>query len=268
MKDPAIRSAELLEDVFESSAPVSGGDLSTVIRVRLASGRSAIVKSDPKALAEAEMLRAIKASGAPAPDVLAVDGDLLVLADLGENNGLGNAWGALGRAVRTLHAATSEVYGWHIDHSFGAVAIPNAPSSRWPEFWAERRLMAGVETLPPELARRLEALCRSLPDRLPATPRPALLHGDLWSGNVIARDGDVCGLIDPVSYYGHNEVDLAMLCLFGRPDATFWDEYGQIDAGLVERRPIYQLWPALVHLRLFGSGYRGMVERLLDAAGV
>jgi fructosamine-3-kinase len=122
-----------------------------------------------------------------------------------------------------LHASTGETYGWHVDHGFGAVAIPNGPAYRWPEFWAERRLMAGIENLPPELARRLEALCRSLPDRLPATPRPALLHGDLWSGNVIARDGEVRGLIDPASYYGHTEVDLAMLDLFGRPEAAFWD---------------------------------------------
>ena len=95
--------------------------------------------------------------------------------------------------------------------------------------------------------------------------RAAVLHGDLWSGNVVACDGRLRGLIDPACYHGHAEVDLAMLCLFSRPDTTFWDAYGTLEPGIEDRRALYQLWPALVHLRLFGSGYRGLVERLLAA---
>src|SRR5690606_6786281 len=102
---------------------------------------------------------------------------------------------------------------------------------------------------------------------LPRRPAPALLHGDLWSGNVLAEGGCVTGLIDPACYYGHCEVDLAMLRLFGRPRSVFFEAYGPLEPGHAERLAIYQLWPALVHLRLFGASYRPLVERLLDEAG-
>ena len=102
---------------------------------------------------------------------------------------------------------------------------------------------------------------------LPRTPSPALLHGDLWSGNALFGPGHTAHLIDPACYFGHAEVDLAMLRLFGQPDSAFQEGYGATDAGIADRRPIYQLWPALVHLRLFGAGYRGLVERCLRAAG-
>jgi fructosamine-3-kinase len=78
----------------------------------------------------------------------------------------------------------------------------------------------------------------------------------------------VSGLIDPACYHGHTEVDLAMLGLFDQPDAAFYEAYGLLEPGHDERTAIYRLWPALVHMRLFGAGYRPMVERLLQATGV
>jgi fructosamine-3-kinase len=117
------------------------------------------------------------------------------------------------------------------------------------------------------LARRVEALATDLPNRLPARPTPALLHGDLWGGNMLVTGDRVCGLIDPACYHGHTEVDLAMLGLFDQPDAAFYEAYGLLEPGHDERTAIYRLWPALVHLRLFGVGYRPMVERLLQATG-
>lgn len=83
----------------------------------------------------------------------------------------------------------------------------------------------------------------------------------------MARGDRVSGLIDPACYHGHAEVDLAMLALFGRPGPAFHDNYGALEPGAEDRLPVYQLWPALVHLRLFGAGYRGLVERCLNAAG-
>jgi fructosamine-3-kinase len=117
------------------------------------------------------------------------------------------------------------------------------------------------------LARRVEALAADLHNRLPARPAPALLHGDLWGGNILAAGDRVSGLIDPACYYGHAEVDLAMLGLFDQPGAAFTEAYGAPEPGHDERSAIYRLWPALVHLRLFGPGYRPMVDRLLDAIG-
>lgn len=266
MNPLAEQAADLLDDVAEDSTPLHGGDLSEIVRVRLASGRAVVAKSGGTARAEAAMLRAIADSGAPAPAVLALSDMLLVMSDLGRETGLSQAWHPLGEAVARLHAKTGTQYGWHEDHAFGSVGIPNAPLDDWPTFWAERRLLPSVPALSPGLARELEQLAGRLSERLPRAPRPALLHGDLWTGNVMAAEGAVTGLIDPACYYGDAEVDLAMLCLFGRPAPEFWDGYGPVEPGLEERRPIYTLWPALVHLRLFGGGYAGLVERLIREA--
>ena len=269
MKGLAVRASQLLADELVSFEALSGGDLSPVIRISLSSDRSAVVKSGPACVTEAKMLEAIRASGAPAPEVLAVDSGILVLEDLGNDTGLAGAWGSLGRAIRTLHACTGPRYGWPVDYQFGPATIPNEMDDDWPRFWAERRLLAEARGIPTDLVRRIESLCNSLPDLLPASPGPSLLHGDLWVGNVVAHDERVQGLIDPACYYGHSEVDLAMLSLFGSPDETFWQGYGgSPEPGFEDRRAIYQLWPALVHMRLFGDSYRGLVERLLDQRSV
>ncbi len=249
---------------------VAGGDLSTVVRVRLADGREAVVKTGPDPRAEADMLRAIASAGVPAPRVLAVSDRVLVLEALAQDGrGLSVAgWAELGAAVRRLHDATGPGWGWSRDYAFGAVEIPNAPAPDWPAFWAERRLLPGVSALPADLAARAERLVADLRNRLPRDPARSLLHGDLWSGNVLASGGRFSGLIDPACHHGHAEVDLAMLHLFGAPAPAFYDRYGALEPGAGERRAIYQLWPALVHVRLFGGGYLGLVARLLDAAGV
>lgn len=267
MSTEAAAAAALIGEELTEARPLSGGDLSQVVRLRLASGRSAILKVGPAARAEAGMLRAIAAAGVPAPEVLGVADDLLVLSDLGADEGPGDAWGDLGRVLRRLHAARGERYGWSVDHAFGPVPIENAAAPTWPAFWAERRLLPGIGVLPADLARRIEAVAARLPDLLPETPPAALLHGDLWTGNVMATGGRVTGLIDPACYHGDAEVDLAMLRLFGSPGRGFHDGYGALPPGAEARRPVYQLWPAIVHLRLFGAAYRGLVARLLDEIG-
>mgnify|MGYP003361897702 FL=1 len=247
----------------------AGGDLSAVVRLHLTTGGTAIAKTGPDPEAEAGMLEAIRAAGVPAPGVLAVSDRVLVLEDLEDGGGLDeNGWRDLGVALRHLHGAVGAGYGWPTDYAFGRVVIRNAPCDTWPAFWAERRLLPEVAALPPGLARRLERLAADLPNRLPARPAPALLHGDLWAGNLLAAGGRLSGLIDPACYHGHGEVDLAMLHLFGAPGAGLAEGYGPLPPGAKERRAIYQLWPGIVHLRLFGGGYAGMLDRLLSRAGV
>lgn len=249
-------------------SPLSGGDLSSVSAARLADGRGVVVKTGPMVAAEAGMLRAISATGCPCPAVLGAADGVLVMTRL-DDGGRPDAaaWQACGTALRRLHAATGSSYGWPDDHAFGPVPIHNAPLPGWPAFWAERRLLADQSALPADIARRLDGLAARLPDLLPAAPPAALLHGDLWSGNVLWGASGFSGVIDPACYYGHAEVDLAMLQLFGRIGDGFRDGYGGPDPGEAERLPVYQLWPALVHLRLFGGGYRGMVEGLLKQCG-
>lgn len=213
------------------------------------------------------MLEAMGRAGAPVPQVLAVSDSVLVLSELQDDGALESAgWAELGTALRQLHASRGPVYGWPEDFAFGAVSIPNAGTETWPAFWAERRLLPSCPHLPADMATRIERLARNLPDLLPDPP-PSLLHGDLWTGNILAASGHLSGLIDPACYHGDPEVDLAMLHLFGSPGGGFSEAYGPLRPGAEARRPIYQLWPALVHVRLFGAGYHSLVSRLLSACG-
>jgi fructosamine-3-kinase len=264
----AQRAASLLGGTLARADPLAGGDLSQVIRIMLHDGRTAIAKGGPAPGTEAGMLAAVTATGAPAPDVLAVSDTVLVLQSLPGNAGVGAAWASLGVALSRLHQATGPRYGWTADYAFGRVAIENAWDDDWPTFWARRRLLVHAPHLPAALARRLETLARDLPNRLPAHPTPSLLHGDLWGGNVMAAGTRVTGLIDPACYYGHGEVDIAMLGLFDRPGAAFFNAYGALAPDAEARLGIYRLWPVLVHVRLFGASYLGMANALLDAAKV
>jgi fructosamine-3-kinase len=263
----AAHGAALLGGTAARVEPLAGGSLGQVLRITLADGRHAVVKDGASPPREAAMLRAIASAGAPTPAVLAVDDRALVLEERPSDGALAAAWGDLGAVLGRLHegVAPSDRYGWHEDDAFGALPIPNARSDDWPAFWAERRLLAHVERLPTDVARRIEALARELPERLPTRPRASLVHGDLWSGNVLTSGGRVSALIDPAAYVAHGEVDLAMLTLFASPDRRFFDAYGAAPDWLA-RRPLYQLWPALVHLLLFGDAYLGLVERLLAEA--
>jgi len=249
--------------------PLSGGDIAPILRVCLDADRSVVAKAGPTARTEATMLRALKAAGAPVPEVLAVDDTTLILEWIDGPDAMRGAWSDLGHVLRDLHAADTTAispdghYGWGDDFAIGGIAMQGAWHETWADFWAEDRLMVHAPHVERPLARRLEGLARSLPDRLPARPAPALLHGDLWSGNVLAHGDRVAALIDPACCIGDAEAEFGMLTLFARPSAEFYDAYGPRAPDAAERIALYRLWPALVHLRLFGSADHDMVTALL-----
>jgi fructosamine-3-kinase len=177
------------------------------------------------------------------------------------------AWADVGAKVRAMHELAGDQYGWPVDYAFGTVLLDNRQGQDWPSFWGEQRLRSAAGPLDRPWRDRVDVLAADLQNRLPARPPSSLLHGDLWSGNILVNHGALAALIDPACYHGHGEVDLAMLCLFGAPDAAFWDAYGPLEPGWDGRRPIYQLFPALVHLRLFGATYAPLVDRLLESLG-
>lgn len=268
MKQLAEAAAALLGGALRDARAVHGGCLSQIIHITLADGREAIVKGGGASRNEAAMLKAVAASGAPAPEVYATGDGILVIEAMPANGGLSSAWESLGRALATLHAAKGNACGWQDDYAFSSVAIANGWMKSWPGFWAERRLLPGCPHVPSAIARRIEALAADIANRLPQLHAPSLLHGDLWGGNILASGARVTAFIDPACYYGQGEADIAMLNLFDHPSPAFYQAYGGLEPGWKERLIVYQLWPALVHLRLFGSGYRGMVEGLLSRAGV
>jgi fructosamine-3-kinase len=264
----AEAGAALMGGTLEGVTALHGGDLSQVVRIVLGDGRAAIVKNGPNPRAEAVMLRVIAATGAPVPCVFGANDEALVLECVADDGRVHDAWRDLGESLAKLHRARGLRYGWHEDYAFGPLPIVNGWADDWPAFWAERRLLVHLAHVPRNTARRIEELARDLANRLPARPAPALLHGDMWPGNVLVSGTRVSALIDPACYYGHAEVDLAMLNLFDSPEPEFYAAYGPLEAGFAERLAIYKLWPALVHLRLFGGGYLSMVDGFLSASGI
>lgn len=254
----------IAEDQLERLA---GESLSEVFLVPRPDG-AVVAKSGPTLPAEAAMLRAIAAAGVSAP---AVEGehDGVLLLEYVPNDGLfsARAWGDIGLHVRRLHETRGDSYGWSTDYAIGTVALDNRESPDWPRFWAEQRLIATAALLDRPWRERVDRLAGRIGELLPPDPPPALLHGDLWAGNILVRDGRFAALIDPACYHGDREVDLAMLALFSSPPEEFREGYGPLDPGWRERQPVYQLFPALAHVRLWGSSYFAMVERLLTEVG-
>lgn len=220
-----------------------GGDLSEVRLLIFPDGRNVVAKIGPLVDREARMLRHMRDAGAPVPSVQGLTGDVLFLEAIEELPASAAGWAALGAGLRKLHSTTGPEFGWNEDYAFGDVRIANAPTSDWPAFWAERRLLPCVPHLPRGLAHRVEAIAARLADVLPGRPPAVLLHGDLWTGNVLFGAVGGAHLIDPACYHGHAEVDLAMLHLFGRPGPTFEAAYGTPETGAEVRRAVYQVRP-------------------------
>jgi fructosamine-3-kinase len=265
--DVPAAAGQLLDTEIIRATAIAGGSLSNVYRLTLADTREVIAKGGPGPQAEADMLRAIRRSGASAPAVIAADESCLIIEALPAEGRITDAWADLGKQLAMLHAVTNTHCGWHTDYAFGEVIISNTSTADWPTFWAECRLLPHLQHLDAALAKRIESLAADIDRHLPAEPQLSLLHGDLWGGNVLVDGNRVTGLIDPACYFGDPEVDLAMLGLFDHPGEHFFSAYGSLAIGFEKRLAIYALWPALVHVRLFGSGYVSMADRFLKTAG-
>jgi fructosamine-3-kinase len=260
---------------------VHGGDINDAYRAELADGRSVFVKTRegaPQGMyqSEAAGLHWLEAARAlRVPNVLAVNDALLALEWIEAGRRRPDFDEILGRGLATLHRAGPEFFGLDQDNFIGPLPQNNAPRGDWPSFYREQRLLpllnraSAMGLLERALRSRFEQLFRELPSLVGPPETPARLHGDLWSGNVHVDAGGAPVLIDPAAYGGHREVDLAMLQLFGAPSQRFfaaYDEVYPLAPGFAERVPLYQLYPLLVHLCLFGAAYRGQLEQALDSA--
>jgi fructosamine-3-kinase len=260
--------------------PVGGGDINQAFRVRMPDGRIAFVKTRADAApgeyeAEAEGLRWLAEPGAVrTPAVLEVGEDYLALEWI-ERGRLDSAGAEeLGRGLAETHAAGAPCFGMPAGGAgggFGSLRLSNEPKADWASFYAERRIgpLARLASerglISAEAERALERVCARMPELAGALEPPARLHGDLWSGNVMAGADARAWLIDPSCYGGHREVDLAMLRLFGAPSERIfaaYEETAPLAAGWRERVELYQLLPLLVHALLFGGSYVAAAERV------
>jgi fructosamine-3-kinase len=247
---------------------LAGESVSEVLLVRRPDGALSVAKQSPAAATEAAMLRGFAGAGLPAP---AVEGEHegMLLLEYVENDGVFSArtWADVGARIRDLHGRIGNGFGWPVDYAIGTVRFDNRETDDWPRFWGEQRLVATASLLDRPWRARIERLAARLGDLLPESPTPALLHGDLWTGNMLVHEGRLVALVDPACYYGDAEADIAMLDLFSAPPDEFRQAYGALEPGWRERQPVYQLFYAIAHVRLWGPTYHAMVERLLVAVG-
>ena len=177
----------------------------------------------------------------------------------------------LGIQLARLHRQTHECFGWDQDNWIGTTSQPNARSADWVVFWRHRRLahqlaLAKHNHASHSLLEKGERLLCDFDSLfLGYSPKPSLLHGDLWSGNY-AFDAMARPVVyDPACYYGDREADLAMTELFGGFSQDFYRaymEYYPLDTGYRVRRDFYNLYHVLNHFNLFGSGYAKQAESL------
>ncbi len=265
--------------------PLRGGDIHDAFRLVNEEGGSLFLKSNRKALPfmferEAEGLRWLAETRAlPVPEVRGVSVSkgnegpgwlLLEWVDPGPKNSRSDE--ALGRGLAALHRFQEARPRAFPPNYIGMLPQSNRLRASWTEFYAEERLRPLVRRAlerrwaPPRWSARFERLISALPRLIPSEPPLSRLHGDLWSGNVLTGPGGEPYLIDPACYLGDREVDLAMMQLFGGFSSRVYAAYDEVlprAAGAEERVALYQLYPLLVHVNLFGRGYVDMVEGAL-----
>jgi protein-ribulosamine 3-kinase len=181
-------------------------------------------------------------------------------------------WENLGIGLAHLHLTHSKEFGFEKDNYIASLPQKNHQSESWVDFFIQQRLepLLGKayfdKLIPLEFLKKFQTIYSKLESIFP-NEKPSLLHGDLWSGNVISNfSGQPC-LIDPAIYFGHREMDLAFSRLFGGFDSRFYDSYESIlplEPGFEARMGVYNLYPLLVHLNLFGTAYLPGIERIIN----
>lgn len=217
-----------------------------------------------------------KAAALAIPDVVhagtAGAYQFLLMEYIEEGSPAANYWERLGSGLAALHKNAAMDFGLDHDNYIGSLPQQNERSSSWVQFFIEYRLEAQLKIardqgkIDHDLLKKFASLFERLSSLLPEE-RPALLHGDLWSGNLMTTShGEPC-LIDPAVYYGNREADLAMTQLFGGFNSAYIKSYNEVYPllpGYAERLDLYNLYPLLVHVNLFGGGYKGQVISVLN----
>lgn len=263
--------------------PLGGGCISEVFAVRLVNGERLVVKADPDDVAslpvEAFMLGYLaERSHLPVPAVRHASPRLLLMEWIdGDSRFNEAAERHAAELLAGLHAISAPTYGFDRDTLIGGLRQPNEPATSWLTFFRERRLLymaaeaARAGRLPVGVGRRIERLGEHLERWLAEPARPALIHGDVWTTNVLARGDRITAFLDPAIYFAHEEIELAFITLFGTFGPAFFERYHDIrpiaPGFFEERRHLYNLYPLLVHVRLFGGSYVGSVENVLRRFG-
>lgn len=263
------------------TSPVSGGSINDAFQIETTQGRFFVKLNDASRFpnmfeAEKRGLELLGQSSFSVPEPLNVgllDDTQFILIDWVEKGvPKSGFWDEFGRHLAALHSIASEHFGLNHSNYIGSLPQSNSEHKTWEEFYCEERILPQMRLaeksgqLTSSMKRGFDALFAELQNIFPME-KPSLLHGDLWSGNMmVAQDGSPC-IFDPAVYYGHREMDLAMMALFGGFGDDWIAAYNEVyplENGWKDRVPIGQLYPLMVHVNLFGGGYGRSVESILQ----
>src|SRR5215207_5023161 len=267
-----------------SARPMGGGCIGEVYRVELEDGTPLVAKVDREGASnlerEAYMLRYLREkSDLPVPEVFHGSETLLLMEFVeGDSRFSTGAERHAAELLAALHGVTWGSYGHERDTLIGSLDQPNPPTESWVEFFRDHRLLylAGVaheaNRLQSEDLKKIENLAERLDDYLEEPEQPSLIHGDVWSANVLAKGDRISAFLDPAIYYADPEIELSFISLFESFGDAFFERYAEIrkirPGFFEERRDLYNLYPLLVHVYFFGGGYLSSVQGILSRFGV
>lgn len=266
-----IFSQEIVETV-----PLSGGCLGSVARLRLMDGKEIIAKSGDNLACEVWMINFLNERKLlPMPEIYYGDENIILMSLLpGKPESLNrNAQYHLAESVAALHGNRADQFGLSRDTVIGPLRQPNRQAGNWGAFFRDHRLLFMADQaylagrLPEDLHQDIRLFSQRLDIFLDHEPVPSLIHGDLWGGNILSRQGRITGFVDPALYYADPEIELAFMTLFNTVGHDFFDAYGSLrpfdEGGFQRRRNVYLLYPLLVHVALFGGSYVEQLKRTL-----
>ncbi len=264
-----------------SSQSISGGSINQAFKIHTSQGDfflkfnqaskyPAMFEKEAKGL---ELLK--ENSSLKVPEVIthgnSNDYTWLIMEYIASRDKSENFWQDFGYKLAEMHKVSNSFYGLDHDNYMGSLHQSNIEHDEWVDFFIEERLERQValafnnKEIDRTVISSFENLYRSLTEIFPPEA-PALLHGDLWNGNYITDENGNAALIDPAVYFGHREIDIAMSMLFGGFDEAFYDAYCEVfpmEHDWRNRMDIYNLYPLMVHVNLFGRSYLGSVKRIL-----
>jgi len=269
---------------------IFGGDINEAHRLALSDGSQIFMKSNTKEnaplfTAEAAGLAAIAHTDTiNTPQILCRGTDesrggfsFLLMEFITGGKHIPNYWEVFAGELAAMHHAPTEnflpegKYGFFQDNFIGSGKQDNTPRSSWIDFFRDCRLTPQFRRAEGYFSnndiQKITRLMDRLEDFLTEPEYPSLLHGDLWSGNVIGGNDGRIWLIDPAAYVGHAEADLAMTELFGGFPHNFYAAYREatpLQPGYESRRSLYNLYHLLNHLNLFGGSYLSPVRRIVN----
>lgn len=265
-----------------STEPISGGCINESIRLNINNTAYFLKWNDAKKYpgmfeTEALGLKLLKSTGSiGVPSVIEQselnDTSYLLLEFVDAGQELKNYYETFGAALARMHKCSADLFGLEYDNYIGSLNQFNKQTENGVVFFVEQRLKKQLAQaqekglLPLALKRKFTALFERLDDIFP-DEKPALLHGDLWSGNYITGKDGAAWLVDPAIYYGYREADIAMTRLFGGFNSAFYSAYNNespMEPGWEKRLDYYNLYPLLVHVNLFGSTYLNQIQNILS----